>query len=179
MNAGDGKTMIGKAVKIIGDLSGDEDLMMDGELQGTIRLPGARLTIGPAARVHGDISAKDIVVFGRMEGDIRAIGRVELRATALVQGNIYAGSLSMEENAAFRGQVDPSRAGETVPERSAGAARPSVPASYLPADGPGISMVRGSTQLPAALAAVAVTRSGAAENEKPSQAAPLFAETEA
>ena len=71
--------MIGKSVKIVGDLSGSEDLVMDGELQGTIRLPGARLTIGPAARVRGDITAKDIVVFGRLDGDIRAVGRVELR----------------------------------------------------------------------------------------------------
>jgi len=110
-------TMIGKSVKIHGELSGNEDLIMDGELHGTIRLPGARLTIGPAARVRGDIAAKDIVVFGRIDGDIRATGRAELRATALVQGNVYAGSLSIEENAAFRGQVDPTRAQESIPER--------------------------------------------------------------
>jgi cytoskeletal protein CcmA (bactofilin family) len=189
MNAGEGKTMIGKSVKIVGDLSGSEDLTMDGELQGTIRLPGARLTIGPAARVRGDVAAKDIVIFGRLEGDIRAVGRVELRASALVQGNIFAGSLSMEENAAFRGEVDPSRAGEPIPERASppappvAAARPSAPASYLPADGSGISIARGPTQLPAALAAVAAAHTAATEtarggDEDASQPAPLFAETE-
>jgi cytoskeletal protein CcmA (bactofilin family) len=109
-------------VKIYGELSGSEDLMMDGELEGTIQLPGGRLTIGPQARVRGDVAAKEVIVFGRLDGDIRATGRVDLRATALVQGNIYAASFAVEENAVFRGDVDPSRAGEAMPERAA--ARP-------------------------------------------------------
>jgi len=119
MNTVENATMIGKSVKIHGELSGSEDLVMDGELHGTIKLPGNRLTIGPAARVRGDIAAKDVVVFGRIDGDIRATGRVDVRASALMQGNIYAGSLSIEENAAFRGQVDPARAQEPMPERPA------------------------------------------------------------
>jgi len=118
MNAGDGTTVIGKAVKIVGELSGSEDLVMDGELEGTIRLPNSRLTIGPSARIRGDVAAKDVVIQGRIEGDIRATGRAELRATALVLGNIYASTFSIEENAAFRGQVDPTRAQEPLPERS-------------------------------------------------------------
>jgi cytoskeletal protein CcmA (bactofilin family) len=184
MNAGEGTTMIGKSVKIVGDLSGSEDLVMDGELHGTIRLPGARLTIGPAARVRGDISAKDIVVFGRLDGDIRAVGRVELRASALVQGNIFAGSLSMEENAAFRGQVDPSRAGEPIPERPAAASQPSAPASNVPAEGPSVSIARSPAQLPAAVAAAAAPLTAAIEpahgdNKDAGKAAPLFAEAEA
>src|ERR1700744_6625021 len=108
-------TMIGKSVKIDGELSGSEDLIMDGELHGTIRLPGARLTIGPAARVHGDIAAKDVVVFGRVDGDVRATGRLELRARALMQGNLYAVSLSIEENATFHGMGEQSRVQETIP----------------------------------------------------------------
>ena len=151
-------TMIGKSVKIHGELSGSEDLIMDGELHGTIKLPGARLTIGPAARVHGDIAAKDVVIFGRLDGDIRATGRVELRATALMQGNIYAGSLSIEENAAFRGQVDPTRAQEPIPERSATVSSAPPPASAAP--------VRGTEPI------VIVT-------EEDTASAPLFAETEA
>jgi cytoskeletal protein CcmA (bactofilin family) len=175
MNAGEGTTMIGKSVKIVGDLSGSEDLVMDGELQGTIRLPGARLTIGPAARVRGDITAKDIVVFGRLDGDIRAVGRVELRASALVQGNIYAGTLSIEENAAFRGQVDPSRAGEPTPERPVAASRPSAPA-----ESSGASIARGPTQLPAAVVTVAASTEPARGNDKDAgRVAPLFAETKA
>jgi cytoskeletal protein CcmA (bactofilin family) len=147
-------TMIGKSVKIHGELSGSEDLIMDGELHGTIRLPGARLTIGPAARVHGDIAAKEVVIFGRLDGDIRATGRVELRASALMQGNIYAGTLSIEENAAFRGQIDPTRAQEPMPER---------PATVSPAPAPAVQRVE----------AVVV------EAEEGTPSALLFAEAEA
>ena len=174
MNAGEGTAMIGKSVKIVGDLSGSEDLVMDGELQGTIRLPGARLTIGSAARVRGDIAAKDVVVFGRLEGDIRAVGRVELRASAVVQGSIFAGSLSIEDNATFRGQVDPTRAGEAIPERAA------VPLSPVRAESPSTSNARGSTQPPAAAATVtAATEPARGDGKDAGQSAPLFAETKA
>jgi len=167
-------TMIGKSVKIHGELSGSEDLIMDGELHGTIRLPGARLTIGPAARVYGDIAAKDVVIFGRLDGDIRATGRVELRASALMQGNVYAGSLSIEENATVLGQVDPTRAQEPMPERPAPlAAAPSKPVR-APA----------SPARPAVPAAAAAARNGStesipAETEESTPSAPLFAETKA
>ena len=120
MNTGEGTANIGTSVKIVGDLSGSEDLVMDGELQGTIRISGARLTIGPGARIRGDIAGKEIVIFGQVEGDIRATGRADLRASATVQGNIFAGTLSIEESAVFRGKVDPGRAQEPIPERSAG-----------------------------------------------------------
>jgi len=170
MNAGEGTTVIGKSVRIVGDLSGSEDLQLDGELQGTIQLPGSRLTLGASARVHGDAIAQEVIVLGRVEGDIRAKGRVELRASSVVQGNIYAGTLSMEENAVFHGQVDPSRAGESLPER--------------PAAGTGTASGSPSrtTPFPAALAAVAAGRSplmeSASGGEGSRSPAPLFAKTE-
>lgn len=132
MSPGENTTMIGKSVKITGDLSGTEDLVMDGELQGTIRLPGARLTVGAAARLYGDLGGKDIVIFGRLEGDIRATGRVELRSSAIVQGNIYAVSFSIEDGASFHGQIDPSRAQEPTPERSSVRASSSTPLTVVP-----------------------------------------------
>lgn len=162
MPSNEGATVIGKSVKILGDVIGSEDLLMDGEVEGTIRLSGARLTIGPSARLRGDVAAKDVIVLGRLEGDVRATGRVELRASSAVLGNIYAGAFSMEENAAFRGQIDPSRAQEALPE-------PSAVASPAPPAVPGRT-----TPLPAMLAAVA-----ARTPQEPAENAPLFHETEA
>jgi len=167
-------TMIGKSVKINGELSGSEDLIMDGELHGTIRLAGARLTIGPAARVYGDIAAKDVVIFGRVDGDIRATGRLELRASAWMLGNIYAASLSIEENATVQGQIDPTRAQEPIPERPAVVA--SAPAKPV--------RVPAAAARPAAPAAVAAERINPAESivaepEEGTPSAPLFAETKA
>lgn len=160
MPSNEGTTVIGKSVHILGDVMGSEDLIMEGQVEGSVRLAGARLTIGPTARIRGDVGAKDVIVLGRLEGDIRATGRVELRASAAVLGNIYATGFSMEENAAFRGQIDPSRAQEPVPERTAAVTAPGR-----------------STPLPAMLAAVAAR--SPQEPAEPAQNAPLFQETEA
>lgn len=166
MNAAEGTTIIGKSVKITGDLSGSEDLIMDGELQGTIQLPGARLTIGAAARCRASILAQDVVVYGRLEGDIRAKGRVELRSAALVQGNIYAGTISIEDGAAFRGKIDPSRSGEPLPEPVA-----TAPVTTMP--------LRPGSHLPAALAAVAARPAGgsADDDAEPTSTNGLFTES--
>src|ERR1700712_3258478 len=156
MNAAEGTTLIGKSVKITGELSGSEDLVMEGEVIGTIRLPGGRLVIGRDGRVRGNVVAKEVVVLGRLEGDIRATGRAELRSSSVVFGNVFAGSLVMEENAVFRGQIDPTRAQEPLPEKA----------------GPAV--------VPRPVAAVGATSGagkGAPENGNPS--APLFAGTKA
>ena len=172
MNAAEGSTVIGKSVKIRGDLSGSENLVMDGELQGTIHLPGGSLTLGTSSRVRADIVAKDVVVYGRLEGDIRATGHVSLRASAMVQGNIFAGGLSIEENAAFRGKVDPSRAQEPLPSApialtDAPVAARTEPAAILrPFASTTSAGGRDLSHLPAALAvaaAAAAARSGEAE----------------
>jgi cytoskeletal protein CcmA (bactofilin family) len=160
MNAVESKTIVGKSVTITGDVSGEEDFTLEGELQGTIRLPGARLTIGPSARLRGHIAVQDVVIHGRLEGDIRATGRVELRSTAVVLGDIYAGRLLIEDNAALRGQVDPSRAGEPIPETSA--SRPAV------------------VEVPAAIAALhsALDELESGEHNEAEKPASLFAEAE-
>jgi cytoskeletal protein CcmA (bactofilin family) len=106
MNPAEGATAIGKSVTIRGELTGREDLYMDGEIEGTITLPDSRLTIGPNARVLADISARDVIILGRVNGNVHATGRVELRETAAVSGDIFAGRLSIEESAAIKGRVE-------------------------------------------------------------------------
>ncbi len=97
---------IGKSVQIRGEVKGSEDLVVDGLVEGTITLSESRLTIGPNARVDADVSARDIVVLGTLNGNIQASGRVELRAGANHIGDIQAARLSIEENAIFSGKVD-------------------------------------------------------------------------
>jgi cytoskeletal protein CcmA (bactofilin family) len=106
MKPAEGSTVIGKSVTIRGELSGSEDLFMDGEIEGTITLIESRLTVGPNARIHADISVQDVIVFGRVEGNVRATGRLELRQSASVIGDIQAGRLSIEESATLRGRVE-------------------------------------------------------------------------
>ena len=97
---------IGKSVQIRGELRGNEDLLVDGFVEGVITLADNRLTIGPNARVQADIAARDVVVLGTVTGNITASGRVELRGGASLTGDIQASRLSIEENAGFSGKVD-------------------------------------------------------------------------
>ena len=118
---------IGKSVQIRGEVKGSEDLLVDGVVEGTITLTESRLTIGPHAKVQANISARDVVVIGNLDGDIQATGRVELRAGANLKGDIHAARLSIEENAVFSGKVDLVQpAGQAGSDRGAAAAQTPV-----------------------------------------------------
>lgn len=97
---------IGKSVVICGEVKGSEDLIVDGRIEGTISLSEARLTVGPNAHVTADLSAKDVLIMGQVQGNVTASGRVELRAGCVVEGDIRALRLAVEDNAVFRGKVD-------------------------------------------------------------------------
>jgi cytoskeletal protein CcmA (bactofilin family) len=101
-----GLARIGKTVVIRGEVRGNEDLVVDGRVEGTISLSESRLTIGPNANVSADLSAKDVLILGQVKGNIVAAGRVELRAGSLVEGDVRALRLAVEDNAVFRGKVD-------------------------------------------------------------------------
>jgi cytoskeletal protein CcmA (bactofilin family) len=97
---------IGKTVVICGEIKGSEDLIVDGRVEGTVNLSESRLTIGPTASMAANLSAKDILVMGQVQGNLVATGRVELRAGSQVEGDIRAFRLAVEDNAVFRGNVD-------------------------------------------------------------------------
>lgn len=97
---------IGKTVVICGEVKGSEDLIIDGRVEGTISLAENRLTIGPTANVAADLAARDVLIQGRVQGNVVATGRVELRAGCSVEGDIRAIRLAVEDNAVFRGKVD-------------------------------------------------------------------------
>jgi hypothetical protein len=78
--AGEAAAVIGKSVQIRGEVKGNEDLLVDGLVEGTISLTDSRLTIGSHANVQANLTARDVVVLGTLVGDIQAAGRVELRA---------------------------------------------------------------------------------------------------
>ena len=97
---------IGKTIVIRGDVKGSEDLILDGRVEGTVNLAESRLTIGPHANVSADLTAKDVLIMGHVQGNVVASGRVELRAGCSVEGDIRALRLAVEDNAVFRGKVD-------------------------------------------------------------------------
>jgi cytoskeletal protein CcmA (bactofilin family) len=104
--AGETAAVIGKSVQIRGEVKGQEDLVVEGLVEGTITLSENKLTIGATARVTANVAAKDVVVQGHLQGDIHAAGRVELRSGSNVNGDIRAARLSVEDNAIFSGKVE-------------------------------------------------------------------------
>jgi cytoskeletal protein CcmA (bactofilin family) len=104
--AASGLAQIGKSVVIKGELSGSEDLYLDGQVEGSIALKGNSLTVGPNGQVKASVDAKAIVVQGKLEGNIQASDRVDLRKSATVTGDITAQRISIEEGAFLKGKVD-------------------------------------------------------------------------
>jgi cytoskeletal protein CcmA (bactofilin family) len=117
---------IGKLVSVKGELSGRENLFVDGEVDGSIDLSGNLLTIGPNGRIRANVQAHTVVVFGRVEGNVRGSERVELRKSAVVSGDILTQRVVIEEGAFLKGVVD-IRKPEPKPEarREMAAAAPS------------------------------------------------------
>jgi cytoskeletal protein CcmA (bactofilin family) len=97
---------IGKNVIIKGELSGSEDLYLDGEVEGNIELHGHSLTIGPNGRVRANIHAREVTVQGKVDGNVTASDRVELKKSAILVGDIFTQRISIEDGAYFKGGID-------------------------------------------------------------------------
>jgi cytoskeletal protein CcmA (bactofilin family) len=106
MNSAEMSTHIGRSVTIHGDLTGEEDLLFDGTLEGSVNLASGMLTIGPNAHVKGDLTVRDLVVYGVVEGNVRATNKIELRQSAKLTGDLTASRLSIEESASVKGRVE-------------------------------------------------------------------------
>ncbi|MBZ5614008.1 MAG: polymer-forming cytoskeletal protein [Acidobacteriia bacterium] len=97
---------IGKSVVIKGELSGSEDLYVDGNVEGKIELRNHSLTVGPNGNVKADITAKAVVIQGKLDGAVNASDRVELRKSAVVTGDVTTQRIAIEEGAFLKGKVD-------------------------------------------------------------------------
>jgi cytoskeletal protein CcmA (bactofilin family) len=121
-NATDKVSVLGPTLVFKGELSAEEDLMLRGRVEGSIRHT-ASLRIGEEGSVKGNIKAKYITVEGRVEGDLHASGSVTVKASAHVKGNIFAPTVSLIEGAHFKGSIDMESAeGAAAAPRSSSAA---------------------------------------------------------
>lgn len=113
-------TRIGNSISIKGDIIGDEDIYLDGIIEGAIKLESHTLTIGPNGNVQADVSARSVILLGNLKGNVRASGHVEIRRTGSFEGDILASRIIMEDGAGFRGSIDitkPKKA-QVVPSRN-------------------------------------------------------------
>ena len=126
---------IGKSVVVKGELSGSEDLYLDGEVEGSIELRSHSLTIGPNGRVHANIYAKDVTIHGKVEGNVNGSDRVELRKSAVLTGDINTQRIVIEDGAFFKGSIDIQKT-EAKPEAAKAAVAAPAPSTPMHAPVP-------------------------------------------
>jgi cytoskeletal protein CcmA (bactofilin family) len=123
---------IGKSVIIKGELSGSEDLFLDGEVEGNIDLHNHNLVIGPNGRVRANVFAKDVVIHGTVDGSVTGVNKVELKKSALLNGDILTQRIVIEDGAFFKGSID-IRKGEPAKAQPPVASAPVATATAAPA----------------------------------------------
>jgi cytoskeletal protein CcmA (bactofilin family) len=130
---------IGKSVVVKGELSGSEDLYVDGHVEGSITLRGQSLTIGPNGRVRANVEARNVILHGQVDGNITASDRVELRKSASLKGDIATARIAIDDGAYFKGTIDIQKQEaakvETKPQAMAAA---SAPATVSPVSQPSL-----------------------------------------
>ena len=120
---------ISQGIRIKGEVTGTEDLFVDGVVDGKITLTNSTLTIGPNATVRAELAGRELVVRGRAEGKFTTVGRIQIWHTARVHGDIKCGSIAIEDGAELRGKVEAGKAdnvtsGEAVPGKKAEPVKP-------------------------------------------------------
>lgn len=123
------RAVIGSSIRITGDLSGEEDLVVEGRIDGKVELRQHTVTVGKSGRVKADIYARTIYVEGEVRGNLFSDEQVTVRQSGNVQGNITAPRVSLEDGAKFKGAID------MEPKRAGG--RPEEPRKAEPARGGG------------------------------------------
>lgn len=101
-----GVAAIGRSIRINGDLQGEEDLRIEGEVNGTIRLNNNTVTIGQEGKIKADVYAKSVAVEGSVEGDLYGAEHISVCKSAKVQGNIISPRVSLEDGARFKGSIE-------------------------------------------------------------------------
>ena len=105
VSAGDQAT-IGKGLFVKGEISGSESLFIDGKVEGSINLPGNRVTVGRNGQVAASVIAREIVILGKVRGNVSASDRVDIRAEGALTGDVAAARISIEDGAFFKGGID-------------------------------------------------------------------------
>ena len=128
-----GIATVGKSLIIKGNVGGSEDLYIDGEVEGSVELKDNNITIGPNGRVNASLHARDIVVLGRVKGNVKAIERLELRKTGSLVGDIITARVVIEDGAYFKGSIDIQKAGAAAASSAAPAAQVQAATASAPA----------------------------------------------
>jgi cytoskeletal protein CcmA (bactofilin family) len=123
---------IGKGLFVKGEIMGTESLFVDGKVEGNINLPGNRVTVGRNGQVSANINAREIVILGKVRGNVSATDRVDIRAEGSLSGDVAAARISIEDGAYFKGGIDIRKPDNKSagPGTTAAAAAPETPKPF-------------------------------------------------
>jgi cytoskeletal protein CcmA (bactofilin family) len=105
-NGADKGAVIGKSVVIKGEVSGSESLFIEGKIEGVINLPGNRVTVGRDGQVAATVTAREVIVHGKIIGNVDAIDRLNVRSEGSLTGDVIAHRIMVEDGAFFKGKID-------------------------------------------------------------------------
>jgi len=135
---------LSQGIRIKGEITGSEDLFIDGNVEGKVTFRNAVLTVGPNASVKGDIDAREIVIRGRVEGKLDGSERVQIWHSAKVNGDIRSQRIAIEDGAEFRGKVEagkpPARPADNPPGKKFDNAKPKDADANLEKPAPGAAV---------------------------------------
>ena len=124
---------LGSSLHVKGEISGNEDLTIDGSVEGLIQLDERKLTVGATAKVTADIVAREVVVFGNVKGNLRAKDRIEIKKDASVNGDLTTARIMIEDGAYFKGSIEIDKSAEKESGHSVFAKTSPAPGSTMAA----------------------------------------------
>ena len=104
--AGRSTAWMGQSLRVKGDITGTEDLLIDGSIEGTIQLNDHKLTVGMAAKLKADINAREVVVYGCVQGNVHGSGRIEVKRGGSVIGDLRTAQIMIDDGADFKGSIE-------------------------------------------------------------------------
>ena len=103
---------LGASLHVKGEITGNEDLAIDGTVEGLVQLEDRKLTIGASAKLTADVIAREVVVYGNVKGNLRARDRIEIKKDGSVVGDLTTARIMIEDGAYFKGSIEIDKAGE-------------------------------------------------------------------
>jgi len=105
---------LGPSLHVKGEITGNEDLHIDGSVEGLVQLEDRRLTVGPTAKLSADVVAREVVVYGSVKGNLRARDRIEIKKDGSVVGDLTTARIMIEDGAYFKGSIEIDKTAEKV-----------------------------------------------------------------
>jgi cytoskeletal protein CcmA (bactofilin family) len=105
---------LGSSLHVKGEITGNEDLMIDGTVEGLVQLEDRKLTVGASAKVTADVIAREVIVYGNVKGNLRARDRIEIKKDGSVVGDLTTARISIEDGAYFKGSIEIDKTGDAA-----------------------------------------------------------------